>query len=242
MHLAIIGFLSTYFASFLLNKKILKIFLIATSFAFLFFAGASPSLIRAFLMLTLIAIARLLYVKVNILGVLCFTFTIHLMLFPEDSLTLSFMLSYSALFGILVCSKAIYYFFNSFLPDVLSESISASLGATFFTMPIIAISIKQIAFIGIISTCIISPLISIFIILGIIFTFLSLLFPQLYEILGNLLNIFYDFIIYVVYFFGKFPILEIKNIPFSFISLIFAIFIIASYKIRKEKDLKKLIF
>lgn len=242
MHLAIIGFLSTYFASFLLNKKILKIFLIATSFAFLFFAGASPSLIRAFLMLTLIAIARLLYVKVNILGVLCFTFTIHLMLFPEDSLTLSFMLSYSALFGILVCSKAIYYFFNSFLPDVLSESISASLGATFFTMPIIAISIKQIAFIGIISTCIISPLISIFIILGIIFTFLSLLFPQLYKILGNLLNIFYDFIIYVVYFFGKFPILEIKNIPFSFISLIFAIFIIASYKIRKEKDLKKLIF
>ena len=242
MHLAIIGFLSSYFISFLLNKKALKLFLIAISFVFLFFAGASPSLIRAFLMLTIIAIARLLYVKVNILGVLCFTFTIHLMLFPEDSLTLSFMLSYSALFGILFCSKAIYYFFNSFLPDVLNESISASLGATFFTIPIIAISIKQIALIGIISTCFISPLISIFIILGIVFIFLAFLFPQLYELLGFLLNIFYDFIIHIVCFFASFPLLKIENSSFSFISLIFAIFIIVFYKIRNKKDLEKLTF
>ena len=242
MHLSIIGFLSTFFVSFLSNKKAIKLILIASSFVFLFFAGASPSLIRAFLMLTLIAVARLLYIKVNLLGVLCFTFTIHLMLFPEDSLSLSFILSYSALFGILVCSKAISYFLNSFTPDVLNESISASLGATFFTIPIIAISIKQIALIGIISTCVISPLISIFIILGIIFIFLSLLFPQLYEILGYLLNLFYDFIIHIVYFFAKFPVLKIENYPLSFIPLIFAIFIIVFYKMKKEKELKRLIF
>jgi len=242
MHLAIIGFLSTCFVSFFLNKKILKLFLIATSFVFLFFAGASPSLIRAFLMLCLIAIARLLYIKVNILGVLCFTFTIHLMLFPEDSITLSFMLSYSALFGILVCSKSISYFFNSFLPDILNESISASLGATFFTIPIIAISIKQVAIVGIISTCIISPLISIFIMLGIIFILLSLIFPSLYEILGIFLNIFYNFIIRIVYFFGNFPVLKIENYTISFLPLIFAISIVVFYKIKKEKELKKLKF
>ncbi len=242
MHLAIIGFLSTYFVSFLLSKKALKLFLIVSSFTFLFFAGASPSLIRAFLMLTIIAIARLLYVKVDLLGVLCFTFTIHLILFPEDSLTLSFMLSYAALFGILVCSESIYYFFNPILPDVLNESISASLGATFFTIPIIAFSIKQIAFIGVISTCIISPFISIFIMLGIIFILLSLIFPQLYSILGDILNLFYDFIIRIVYFFASFPVVKIENYPFSFIPLICSIFIIVLYKIRKEKNLKKLVF
>lgn len=242
MHLAIIGLLSTYFVSFFLSKKALKFFLIASSFIFLFFAGASPSLIRAFLMLSIISIARLLCVKVNLLGVLSFTFTIHLILFPEDSLTLSFMLSYSALFGILVCSKAISYFFNSFLPDVLNESLSASLGATFFTIPIVAISIKQVAIIGIISTCIISPLISIFLMLGIVFIFLSLLFPPSYRVVGYLLNLFYDCIIHIVYFFTKFPVLKIENYPLSFFPVIFAIFLIVFYKIRTERDLKKLKF
>ncbi|MGP1520357.1 MAG: ComEC/Rec2 family competence protein [Treponema sp.] len=242
MHLAIIGFLSTYFASFLLNKKSLKLLLIIASFTFLFFAGASPSLIRAFFMLTIIAIAKLLYVEVNLLGVLCFTFTIHLVFFPEDSLTLSFMLSYGALFGILVCSNAIYYFLNSFLPDILNESISASLGATFFTTPIIAFTIKQISFICIISTCIISPLISIFLMLGIIFIFISLIFPQLYEILGYILNLFHAVIIYIVYFFANFPVLVIENYIFSFIPLILAIFVIVFYKIKQKEDSQKLIF
>ncbi|MGP1438274.1 MAG: ComEC/Rec2 family competence protein [Treponema sp.] len=244
MHLAVIGLISAYFASFLLNKRTLKLFLIATSFAFLVFAGASPSLIRAFLMLTIIAIAKLLYAKIDLLGVLCFTFSIHLVLFPEDSLTLSFMLSYGALFGILACSKAIFYFLNPFIPDILNGSLSASLGATFFTTPIIALSIKQVSFIGIISTCIISPLISIFLIIGLIFIILSLIFPSLYEILGSILNLFYSLIINIVYFFSSFPILKMENISYtiSFIPLIFAILIIYFYKLKRKEQLDALIF
>ena len=242
MHLAVIGLLSAYFVSFLLNKRALKLFLIAISFIFLIFAGASPSLIRAFCMLTIIAIAKLLYVEVDLLGVLCFTFSFHLMMFPEDGLTLSFMLSYSALFGILSCGDVIFKFLNPFVPDGLNGSLSASLGATFFTTPIIAFSIKQVAFIGVISTCIISPLISIFLILGIIFTFMSLIFSSLYDILGLILNIFYELIIRIVFFFANFPLLKVEDsfvwYVFSFIPLIFAIFIIYLHKCREKQRFK----
>lgn|GEM_PF-202807 len=246
MHLAIIGLLSAYFVGFLLNKRALKLFLIAISFMFLIFAGASPSLIRAFCMLTIIAIAKLLYVKINLVGVLCFTFSFHLFIFPEDCLTLSFMLSYTALFGILVCSNPISYFFNSFLPDILNGSLSASLGATFFTTPILAFSIKQIAFIGVVSTCIISPLISIFLIVGILFMFTSLIFPQLYELLGFILNMFYDFLIRIVFFFASSPLLKIKDSLIyhllSFVPLVFAIFIIYLYNFKRKQQSKTLVF
>lgn len=211
MHLAIISGLSAFFASMFFNRKYLKLIILLVSGLFLFFAGASPSLNRAFMMLSTIAVARLISVKANLLGVLAFTFSVHIILIPQDAVTLSFILSYGALFGILVFSSSIHYFFSIFTPDAINISISASLGATLFTFPIIAFSIGQISLIGIVSTCIISPLISIFIILGIVSIAISMAIPSLYSFFGMILNVLYEIIISSTRFFSAFPILRFEG-------------------------------
>ncbi len=238
MHLSIIGFLSAFFASFLFKRKILKIFIVLACFCFLVFVGASPSLIRAFIMLSIIAIAKIMYVKVNLLGVLALSFSFHLLLFPEDAFTLSFLLSYSALFGILMFSNIFINFFNPFVPDALNSSLSTSLAATFSTLPIVAVVFKRVCFIGVASTCIISPLISIFLVFGIISIFISLFAPLLYEPLGSFLNFFFELIINIVYLFSNIPMLRLENVFWSnFLISLPLIFLFLLWFLNEKKKL-----
>ena len=217
MHLAIVGSFATFFTSFFLCKKSVKAFVVIFSFVFLVFAGVSPSLLRAFIMLLIASISYKYSNKINLLGILSFTLSLHLILFPQDALTLSFALSYAALFGILTFGDAIYYFLNPYLPDILSESISASLGATFFTFPIIALTIGKISISGIIATVLVSPLISIFLSTGIFFMFLSMIIQQVYDLSGMWLNWLYDIIMGLVHIFSIFPLLQFENKVSSYI-------------------------
>ena len=242
MHLAIIGGIAHFFSAFFLGRKLMKMVILTISFLFLIFAGASPSLIRSFLMLCILAITRLLYVKTELLPVLAFTCLLHLLAFPQDALTLSFILSYSALFGILLFSEAIYNLLNPFIPDLLCASISASLAATCATIPIIAISFGQVSIIGVISTCIISPLISAFLVLGISFIVMSMLLPIIYYLCGTMLNIFYDTIIATVHIFSLCPVIRCETTVshiLSFLPFILGIFLVIFERhlqeIRKQK-------
>ena len=238
MHLAIIGGIASFFSSLLVGRKLVKLSILSICFLFLFFAGASPSLLRSFLMLCIVATSRLLYVKVELLAVLALTFLIHLFSFPQDALTLSFALSYSALFGILVFGNSFSYFLSPFLPDFLCSSMSASLGATFATTPLIAIMLGQISIIGVIATCIISPLISIFLVLGISLIALSLLAPITYHLSGMLLNLFYDSIRFIVHIFALFPVIKCETATSCMLS--FLPFILALILVVVEKKLQNL--
>ena len=245
MHLAIIGMLATFFASVFLNNRSLKLFIIIASFMFLFFAGASPSLIRAFIMLSIIAIAKLLYTKVNLLGILAFSFSLHLLAFPEDAITLSFALSYLALFGILALGIPLYNCFNSYLPNVINSSISASLSATLVTAPLIAVTLKDVSFTSLLATCIVGPMVSIFLILGLIFLSLSLALPMLHNFLGSLLNLLYKAIINTVYFFAQWPTFKFSGSRGEYILRFLPLLVIVSVliikKLIEEEENKKLI-
>jgi predicted membrane metal-binding protein len=50
-------------------------------------------------------------IKIKILDVLCLSFLIQLVIFPQDASSISFILSYLALFGILTIGKLLNPFF-----------------------------------------------------------------------------------------------------------------------------------
>ena len=171
----------------------------------MWFAGIAPSLTRAMISTIIIFIAAKLNLKLKIIDVLCLSFLIQLSLYPQDSSSISFILSYLALFGILTVGTYIKPFLTNFLGTTLSSSLSSSIGAVLVTIPVCAVIWGYITPIGIISTIFISPLVTFFLIFGLISVIICLIFPFFTYPLGTILQIVYYLIDNVATFFAKVP-------------------------------------
>lgn len=172
---------------------------------FVWFAGIAPSLTRAMISTIIIFIAAKLNLKLKILDILCLSFLIQLSLYPQDSSSISFILSYLALFGILTVGTYIKPFLTNFLGTTLSSSLSSSIGAVLVTIPVCAVIWGYITPIGIISTIFISPLVTFFLIFGLISVIICLIFPFFTYPLGTILQIVYYLIDNVATLFAKVP-------------------------------------
>ena len=172
---------------------------------FVWFAGIAPSLTRAMISTIIIFIAAKLNLKLKIIDVLCLSFLIQLSLYPQDSSSISFILSYLALFGILTVGTYIKPFLTNFLGTTLSSSLSSSIGAVLVTIPVCAVIWGYITPIGIISTIFISPLVTFFLIFGLISVIICLIFPFFTYPLGTILQIVYYLIDNVATLFAKVP-------------------------------------
>ncbi len=179
---------------------------------FVWFAGASPSLNRALIMAFLIALARFLGFRSSILPILAATFLIQLLFMPAEALTLAFMLSYGALWGILTFSGYLSYLLSGSLPKIVYSDISVSIGAQLMTTPIIALTIGVLAPIGIIASCLISPLSSFFLVAGMMLTLISVLFPPLGHFCAQILDFMYRCIAVPVHAFASVNPLSIKGL------------------------------
>ena len=172
---------------------------------FVWFAGIAPSLTRAMISTIIIFIAAKLNLKLKILDILCLSFLIQLSLYPQDSSSISFILSYLALFGILTLGTYIKPFLTNFFGTTLSSSLSSSIGAILVTIPVCAVIWGYITPIGIISTIFISPLVTFFLIFGLISVIICLIFPFFTYPLGTILQIVYYLIDNVATLFAKVP-------------------------------------
>mgnify|MGYP003397317547 FL=1 len=172
---------------------------------FVWFAGIAPSLTRAMISTIIIFITAKLNLKLKIIDILCLSFLIQLSIYPQDSSSISFILSYLALFGILTVGTYIKPFLTNFLGTTLSSSLSSSIGAVLVTIPVCAVIWGYITPIGIISTIFISPLVTFFLIFGLISVIICLIFPFFTYPLGTILQIVYYLIDNVATFFAKVP-------------------------------------
>ena len=172
---------------------------------FVWFAGLSPSLARALISTIILFLIKKMGIKMNVLEVLCLSFLFQIVIFPQDSVAISFILSYLSLFGILTFGEIIKPFFTKFLGSNLSSSISSSVGAVLMTSPISAFFWGYITPIGVISTIFISPLVTFYLIFGLISVIICLIFPFFSYPLGTILQIVYYVIEYVAFLFAKVP-------------------------------------
>jgi competence protein ComEC len=183
MHLAVLAAL----ISFLLKKPFgLRPAAIAGGLiiiAYCLLVGPLPSLYRAALMYILGVIAVLGMLKKEPLSLLCTAFIIQLVVTPQAGKSLSFILSYSALAGILIIGGMINRIFKGKIPDFFLLSISASLGAFIATAGISAFVFSTLRPVGLIAGLILAPLTMMFMICSIAWLFLDLISPVVSSVL-----------------------------------------------------------
>jgi len=191
MHLAIIVSLIS-----LLLKKPLGLRAAAVTgaviiIAYCFIVGPLPSLNRAALMYLLGVVAILGMLKRDMLSLLCMAFLIQIFLTPASGFSLSFILSYLALAGILVIGRAINSVFMGKIPVLLLQPLSASLGAFIATAGVSAWVFNDLRPVGILAGLVLAPLATVFMVLSIAWLGLDFMLPVLSSLLGKILSLLY---------------------------------------------------
>lgn len=211
MHLSL--FISAAsFSKFLVGKKAASVLSLIFMCAFIWFAGASPSLVRAFLCVFVALIARFLFIELSEKGsfdCLCAAFIVQTAFLHADIYSAAFMLSYAAIAGILLISPLVRPFLCSFLPQKFAESASATAGAWLATSPLTAVLFGHIAPVGLISSIIVTPLASVFFIAGCIGVFFCLILPFLLYPLNGIIQVLYAALKYAVLFFARFKPIDL---------------------------------
>ncbi len=205
MHLSMFSGIALFAGKKIGRKKLSFIIRIFALVFFVWFAGFSPSLLRAFICSLLTIIAALANVKKpDMLLILAFSFLCQTIISPADIYNVGFILSYTALAGILLTNRFFRSIYNRFLPGYFSASLGSSTGAQIFTAPVSLKMFGSFAPIGIIATSVVSPVVTIFIYSGLLFIIVSLIIPPLALPSGIFINLEYTIIKFLISFFSRF--------------------------------------
>ena len=204
MHLSMFSGIAMFLGKKIHRKKLSFIIRILALFLFVWFAGLSSSLLRAFICSMLAIIASLANIeKPDMLIILAFSFLCQTIISPSDIYSSGFILSYTALAGILVLNAFFRKLYVRFLPQYAAASLGSSTGAQIFTAPVSLYLFGSFSPIGIIATTVVSPVITIFIYLGLALILLSLVIPWLAVPSGFFMNLLYTVIKFLVTMFSK---------------------------------------
>jgi competence protein ComEC len=178
---------------------------------YVFLVGQQPSLERAAVMYVLGALAALGTLPRKPILLLGMAFIIQIILRPASGNSLSFILSYLALGGILVIGEALQDLFKGYLPPVPAASLSASIGAFIATQTVGAASFGVLYPAGIIAGLAVVPVITLFMIASMIWLASGLLFPPLAVPVGIMLSMLYDVQERLAVFASRAPALTVGN-------------------------------
>ncbi|MBR5645541.1 MAG: ComEC/Rec2 family competence protein [Treponema sp.] len=209
MHLTLFSGISVFFTR--NRKKISYLLRFIFVFLFVWFAGISPSLLRAFICNMLILLSMISNSDTpDMIAILSFSFIIQTSIAPDDIKQIGFILSYLALLSILIFNKSLQKFYVRYFPFYIAVSLAASTSAQILTAPVSLYYFKAFYPIGIIATVIISPLVSVFIYCGLSLIVLSLILPFLQMPGGFFMNFLYNIIRFLVMIFSKIPSISIQ--------------------------------
>lgn len=206
MHLSLFSGIAAHFVRRKAARNLNLFLQFCITAAFVWFAGISPSLFRAFLCSTVLLVCAALRIKtVRMLDILSFSFLVHIIMFPADVLKLSFQLSYGALLGILLFSEIFTALLVRIFPPPAAASLGASSGAQVITAPLSARVFGSFAPVGIIATAVVSPCVTFFIYAGLICFALSFILPFCAPAAAFFMNLVYTVIVKAVRFFSAAP-------------------------------------
>jgi competence protein ComEC len=144
MHVGIIYLLASFLLGFLNRKKwqktLKQILLLALIWLYAFIAGLSPSILRSALMISFVIIGEMIHRKGFIINSIAASAFILLCVNPYNMFEIGFLLSYSAVIGIVVLQKPIYnlmYVKNKVLDrawEITAVALAAQIGTIPFTL------------------------------------------------------------------------------------------------------------
>jgi competence protein ComEC len=236
MHLAVVSAV----IAFLLRKPLgLKAAAILGAVFILLYAGLVgplPSLERAVLMYLLGTLAVLGAFPRRPAVLLALAFVIQICRSPASGTSLSFILSYLALAGILVLGGPLHGLFRGIAPEVLSRPLSASIGAFIATAGITAAVFGVLRPVGILAGLAILPLTTVFMIFALACLAAAFLLPPLAAPLGTVLSLLYGVLSRIAGLAGGVPGIGVSN-PLAVLaaSLLVSAALLLAWKRRSEK-------
>jgi len=213
MHLSLLAMVTIKAGKRIGGKRFSIRLSIAAIVFFVWFAGASPSLNRALLMALILFGTRSLGFSGGMLPVLALTFLLQLIANPAEALSLGFQLSYGALWGILTFGEALSSIGEGSVPSSFLSPLTASIGAQVMTTPVVAAATGVLTPVGILASCIVSPLASVFLVAGLGLVFAAVVFPPAAHFCGIALDMLYRTIELPVRLFASVPVLELEDLP-----------------------------
>jgi len=164
MHLAVLASLIAFFLKKPLGLKVSAVVGAAIICLYCFLVGPMPSLNRAALMYILGVLAILGALPKEPVSILSISFLIQIIVSPSAGNSLSFILSYLALAGILVIGQPLYSLLAGKIPDFLLQPLTASYGAFLATAGVICYSFGILVPMGIVTGLVLVPLTTVFMI------------------------------------------------------------------------------
>jgi len=173
--------------------------------AYCYIVGPLPSLTRAALMYLLGVIAVLGMLKRDPFSLLCLAFLIQIAMTPRAGVSLSFILSYLALAGILIIGESLNDIFKGKIPTALLVSLAASVGAFLATAGVTAWFFGVLRPVGIVASLILTPLTTVFMVGSMAWLTLNLLAPSLSPLLSHPLSLLYQLMERIASLSAQFP-------------------------------------
>jgi len=195
MHLGIISLFVFFIVHRFAGPRLSILAVNIVNVLYLLMAGLSPSLLRAVIMFALVSLGRLMGAKVSLMRILVFAFSLVLMIFPGYFFSISFQLSFLALAGILLFTTPISGFLERLMPGFLAAGIACSVAAVIMTAPISLYYFNVVYPAGIIASMVISPVVTIYMCLGLGCIFIPA--PILMS-LGHIQQPLFTFLYYLV--------------------------------------------
>lgn len=138
---------------------------LALSFIYLIFTGEKAATIRAYIMIVILNLSKIVYRKYDSLSAIALAGLILLLIRPYYITDIGFILSFLATLGIILYNKKIQRYLYR-LPQKLNESLSITLSAQIFSMPYAMCTINNISLFFIPANLILIPLYSLLILFG----------------------------------------------------------------------------
>jgi len=222
-------------------------------FIFSVMTGMSPSVLRAAFMQILTLLAPIVHRESDGITSVSFALLILLMVNPFAVASVSLQLSFAAIMGIiLVTPKTMEWFlekcanlhgYANNLYYFIASSLSASLGASIFTIPLCAIHFGNVAVFAPISNLLVLWIVPCCFVLGFALCAVSLISTQLASLLGMVLNCMVEFIYWISELLSSVSFSTVylpPQIMLFWLICVYAVFLI-TYFVKREKQYRPLI-
>jgi competence protein ComEC len=157
--------------------------------------------------------------------ILSLSFLIQIIFTPQSGTSLSFVLSYLAMLGILITGKALSSLLAGKIPGFILNPFSISVGAFLATAPVVSFTFGMIAPIGIIASLTIVPLTAVFMIVSILWLVLDMF--SLSILLGFPLSFIYRLMEIIAGFAGNIQGISANPYLILIVSVVLSLLIVA---------------
>ena len=191
MHLAVLTALISLLLKRAFGLRIAAITGALIIIVYCFLVGPFPSLNRSALMYLLGVMAVLGMLKREPFSLLCLAFIIQLIVTPQAGFSISFMLSYLALAGIVITGGMLGRIFKGKIPNLLLFPLSASIGAFIATAGVTVNYFDILRPVGLVAGIVLAPLATPFMVGSILWLVLDLISPVISSVLDWPLSLLY---------------------------------------------------